>query len=73
MCIGHLDKMRRLEKSERQLNWMIYSSFGDPTKMPDSPQKWWPIEGEVIPKIKVPSRSKLVKLESIFKNIGKHG
>lgn len=71
MCVGHLDKLRRLERSERQLNWMIYCSFGDPKKMPSSAQKWWPIQGDVVRKIKPPSKKMLLKFNDIFKNLGK--
>lgn len=71
MCIGHIDKLRRLERSERQLNWMIYCSFGDPKKMPRSAQQWWPIQGEVVKKMRKPSQKTLLKYNNIFKNLGK--
>jgi len=50
ICIGYKQRKLAAERSERQLNWMIYSSFGDPKKMPKSAQAWWPIEGEPKPK-----------------------
>lgn len=50
---------------------MIYSSFGDPKKMPKSMQAWWPIEGDVVTKIKIPSKAKLLKYEQLFKQLGK--
>jgi len=71
MILGHRNKLQRLEHSERQLNWMIYSSFGDPKKMPKSMQQWWPIEGEPKPKFKSISRAKIVKLDTLFRNLGK--
>jgi len=63
--------MLRLERSERQLNWMIYSSFGDPKKMPKSAQEWWPIEGEPkIRKPRIPSRAKIIEFNEEFKKLG---
>ena len=70
MCVGHIERLRRLERSERQLNWMIYCSFGDPKKMPKSAHHWWPIQGDVIRKIKPPSKRALLKFNEIFKNLG---
>lgn len=73
MCIGHKDRMKRLERSERRLNYHIVKGWADPKTFKMTIEQWWPIDGEKPKKIRIPSNAKLKKLYAQFKNIGNHG
>lgn len=70
MCIGNIDKLRRLERSERRLNYHIIKGWADPKKFNKSMEQWWPISGDITYKIKVPTKRMLLKYNDIFKNLG---
>ena len=70
-CIGYKDKLKRLERSERRLNYHIVKGWADPKTFNKTMEQWWQIDGEVLPKIKLPSKAKLKKYEQLFKQLGK--
>lgn len=73
MCIGFKDKSKRIERSERLLNYHIVKGWADPKSFKQTIQQWWPIDGDQVQKIKMPSKARLKKLHELFKNIGNHG
>lgn len=73
MCIGYMDKMHQQERYERMINYNIVKGWADPKKFSQTPERWWPIAGDVVVKMKRPSKAKLLKINSIFKNLGKNG
>jgi len=73
ICIGHKQRKLAAERSERQINWMIYSSFGDPKKMPKSAQAWWPIEGEPKPRVYKLTKAKLNSIKNFHDFIKSEG
>ena len=71
LCIGYKDKMIEQQKLERSLRWFIICGYADPKDLPKSMQEWWPIDGEVIPKIKLPTKKQLKKYDAHFRSLGK--
>lgn len=69
--VGYFDKLRREEKVERQAQWLAYMAVVDPKKKPSSIEKWWPIDGEKTKPFKMPSKKRLLQIESWIKNLGK--
>lgn len=73
-CVGYLNVKRREEIITRQHQWLLFSAVNDFKKNPTTMQKWWPIDGDVVVKLKKPSDKKLKQIDGIFRNLGKkHG
>jgi hypothetical protein len=68
-CIGYERKRKKEEALERSLQYSIVKGWADPKTLPGI-HAWWPIQGEVIPTVKAPSKAKLLKIENLFRNIG---
>jgi len=71
LCVGYFQKAKRDERMERQAQWLAYMAVVDPKKKPSSIEKWWPIDGDSVKPFKMPSRKRLLQIESWIKNLGK--
>jgi len=69
-CVGYYDKRKSEEAINRKVWYAIVQGWADHKKL-QPVHHLWPIVGEEIPKVKVPSLRKLKQLDKIFKSIGK--
>lgn len=70
LCVGYKDKERKEEFFMRRLNYDVVRGWADPKSLP-SIYQFWPIDGEPMPKIRKISKRKLMKLDAMFRNLGK--
>jgi len=71
LCVGHRNKTIKAEYLQREVNYNIIMGWADQKKMPKK-HIWWPIAGEPIKKIKLPSKAKLLAYDAMFRNLGRN-
>lgn len=70
ICIGEKDKRLKIERIDRQQQWLLYIAVKDPKKAPFTMFEWWAIEGD--PKQRpMPSHDQITAWDKEFRNIGK--
>lgn len=62
MCIGHNDKLRRLEYVDRSLEYAIVRGWANPKELPKI-QAYWPIIGEPVIKPKKLTKRQAEKMK----------
>lgn len=71
MCIGNKDKRLNEQRRDRQLQWVIISQYKEKNKPPHTMQDWWPIEGDKVKEVVMPTQEELIQFDADFKSLGK--
>lgn len=70
MCVGNKDVRLRQDRTDRALLYNTIKGWADPKMFKMSMQRFWPIEGDELSDIIMPTRDKIVAYDQRFRSIG---
>lgn len=70
MCVGAKDKRIRQDRVDRALIYNIIKGWADPKTFKLSMERFWPLDGDSILDMIMPTHEELVILDQRFRSIG---